>query len=247
MKKKWMGVFIIVTGVATAAIAAGGTSVYLNGTKASTRVRMISGAAYVPLADVAKAYDAQVVKRADGDFEIIAAGGANQVGKYQGKIGQEVFTGQYKFSVGSVEEVPSYATKYRTRQDIITTDNPSQKLVVVHCRIKNGTPVRQMLLMTVGGKYGSPNTALTDTDEQSYKPMSWHGNESYGGVDVHEDATAPAGTAIIPGAACNVNLIFLVPKDTKPKDLVFSITPYSEYSKGDQKKFTDVRISLNTP
>ncbi len=231
--------------LATAAWAAGGNSVYINGTKASDRVRTISGVAYVPLADVAKAYGGQVTKRPDGDWEIGAAGGAYQVGKYQGKIGQEVFTGQYRVSVIKVEEVTSYTTKYKRYPATLTLENPGNKMIVVSCRVKNGLPTKQSLLVSVGGSYGSPNTALTTTDEQSFPPMPWHGDAGTGGVDVFEDLTAPAGINILPGAARNINLVFAIPKDTQPKDLIFCVTPYGEYSKGDKKKFTDVRISLN--
>ena len=244
MKHQILGGLIAATAITATAFCAGGTAVYVNGTMASSRVKVINGTAYVPLADMAKAYSVQVNKRSDGDFDLGAAGGAYQVGKYQGKIGQEVFTGQYKFSVVSVEEVKSYTTKYRASQETLATENPGQKIVVVACRIKNGTPTTQKLLMTVGGNYGSPNTALTTADEQSFPPSTWHGS-SEAGIDVHEDDRAPVGAIILPGAARLVNLLFMIPTDAKPKDLVFSLTPYDEYAKGDKKKFTDVRIALN--
>lgn len=253
MNRQWFGGVIVIMAAASAVVApsavvaVGGTSVYINGTKASSRVKMISGVAYVPLADVAKAYSSQVNKRPDGDFDLGPAGGAYQVGKYQGKQGQEVFTGQYRFSVTAVEEARSYTTKYKARQDTIEAESPSNKLVIVSCRIKNGMRTKQSLLMTVGGNYGSPNTALTTQDEQSLPPINWHGDSGTGGVDVMEDLHAPAGINILPGAARNVNLVFLVPKDTQIKDLIFCLTPYDQYSEGDKKKFTDVRISLNPP
>lgn len=243
MNKYLVGGFAAVTAATAVFAVSGGTSVYVNGTLASSRVRTISGTAYVPLADVAKAYGGQVSKRPDGDYELGAAGGAYQVGKYTGKIGQEVFTGKFRFSVTKVEETKSYTTKYKARQETLDTENPSQKIVVVSCRIKNGLPTTQKLLMTVGGNYGSPNTALATDDEQSYPPSSWHGS-SEAGIDVHEDDHAPMGAVILPGAARVVNLLFLVPTDAKPKDLIFSLTPYDQYSAGDKKQFTDVRISL---
>lgn len=250
MKKQWFGGLVVLSAVASAAAFAagsgsGGTSVYINGAKASSQVRMINGTAYVPLVDIAKAYGSQVGKRPDGDYEIGPAGGAYEVGKHRGKLGQEVFTGQFRFSVTRVEETASYTTKYKTRQDTLTTDNPGNKLVVVSCRIKNGVPAKQSLIMTVGGNYGSPDTALTTTDEQSFPPINWHGDSGTGGVDVHEDLHAPTGIDLLPGAARNVNLVFLVPKNTKPKDLIFCLTRYDEWTKGDKKKFTDVRVSLN--
>ena len=148
--------------------------------------------------------------------------------------------------VTAVEEAQSYTTKYKANQDTITADNPGNKLVIVSCRVKNGLPTKQSLLVAVGGRYGAPDTALTTQDEQSFPPMNWHGNDSTGGVDVLEDLHAPGGINILPGAARNINLVFLVSKDTKIKDLIFCLTPYDEYSADPAKrKFTDVRIALN--
>ena len=226
------------------ALAAGGSGVYINGTLASKRVRVIEGVAYLPLADVAKATGTQLVKRPDGDFELTVAGGANQVGRFQGKLGEEVFTGQFKVSVLSVEEPTSYTTQYLSRSHKITPESPNQKLVVVHCRLKNGMTTRQKLLMAVGGTYGAPDTALTDTNGQSYAPINWQGN-TFSGVDVHDDEQQPLGTLLLPGAATPVNLVFLVPKDTQPKDLIYCVTLYDQYAKAEKKKFVDVRISLN--
>ena len=243
--KHWsIGVGAVVC-AAGAAFAAGGTSVYINGTKASSRVKTISGIAYVPLADVARAYGSQVNKRGDGDFDIVPAGGANQVGKYQGKMGDDVFTGKFRFAVTKVEDTKSYTTKYKTNQETLTAPNSNERIIVVTCRIKNGTPTRQDLLMSVGGRYGSPNTALTTTDEQSLPPSTWHGSDT-AGIDVREDKFAPVGITILPGAARIFNLLFVLPNDTQPKDLIFSVTPYDEYA-NQTKKFTDVRISLNAP
>jgi hypothetical protein len=245
MNKQWVGGIMVLGVVATAAFAAGGNSVYINGTKASDRVKTISGVPYVPLADVAKAYGGQVTKRPDGDWEIGASGGAYQVGNFQGKMGQEVFTGQFRVSVTGVQEVQSYTTKYRMNPYTITVENPNNKLVVVTCRIKNGLPTKQSLIMSVGGNYGTPNTALTTTDEQSFPPVVWRGDTSMGGVDVLEDMTTPSGITILPGAARIVNFVFLVAKDIQPKDMIVCLTPYDQWTKGDKKKFTDVRISLN--
>ena len=249
MKTQWFRGATVASVAAVAAgavLAAGGTGVYVNGAKASNRVRVISGTPYVPLADVARAYGAQVGRRADGDYEIIPAGGANQVGKYQGKQGQEVFTGQFKFSVVSVQEARTYSTKYKAYPATIEAESASNKLIIVSCRIKNGMPTKQSLIVSVGGKYGSPDTALTTQDEQSIPPINWHGDSGMGGVDVGEDLHAPSGINLLPGAARTINLVFLVGKDIMPKDLIFCLTPYDEWTK-DKKRFTDVRISLNPP
>src|SRR5690242_1785624 len=54
-----------------------GLRLIVNGTLASTSVRIIDGRAYAPISDVARALGMTVVNR-PGSYEITTAGGANQ-------------------------------------------------------------------------------------------------------------------------------------------------------------------------
>src|SRR5689334_457235 len=95
---------------ATAALAQAGRTLILNGEVASRDVRVIDGRPYVPVADVAKALGQTVVTRGGG-WEITAAGGANQIQGLQGKIGDTLFDGRWRFQVVAVEPVDSYMLK----------------------------------------------------------------------------------------------------------------------------------------
>src|SRR5687767_10535052 len=74
-------------------------SLRINGQVASNDVRMIGGKAYVPVSDVAKAFGLNVNK-IGGGYELSNEGGAGQLqAKGNGKIGQEVFSGKWRFQV----------------------------------------------------------------------------------------------------------------------------------------------------
>lgn len=198
---------------------------------------MINGEAYVPVADVARALGQTVSKRPDG-FAIAAAGGANQLGSRQGKIGDVVFTGEFRFQVLDVQLVPSYTSRFAQRP-FTTEATGAEQLAVVTCRVKNGTKTRQELVYDIG-RYGGPNTALTDTDEHSYLP--WNGGAGLP-YDVHRDEGAPVGAYLLPGAAQDFAIVFSIPQSATPKDLVFSLLKYDDRI-DNVKKAVDVRISL---
>ncbi|HEX8237583.1 MAG TPA: hypothetical protein VF600_16620 [Abditibacteriaceae bacterium] len=80
----------------TVAWAATSSKLVTNGKVASTSVRVIDGKAYVPLSDVATSLGMAVVKNG-GDYEIKKAGGANQVGNMNGKVGDVLFDGKWRF------------------------------------------------------------------------------------------------------------------------------------------------------
>ena len=206
----------------------------VNGAVASSSVRTIQGQIYVPLHDVAKALNLRVVER-NGKYELIPAGGTTQIAnKNVGKMGDEIFTGQWRFKVTQIE----YASHYRKqltpyfRNEIQA--QASDELVIVHCRVKNGTKAKDSLVYE---NWEGCNTALTDSEGHSYEPTLW---------DVRADQIAPEGAAFLPGAAIDFVLVFNVPKKTTLKDLIFTAMRYSERVSYDQKKHppTDIRYHL---
>ncbi|HEX5324573.1 MAG TPA: hypothetical protein VFW40_12360 [Capsulimonadaceae bacterium] len=216
--------------IASAAIAQSALKLIINGSVASTNVRMIGGSAYVKLADVARALNMNIVPRAGG-YEMVPAGGADQLqGKGRGKIGDTMFTGQFRFMVNGVQTLDSYTERYDQDRRDLAPKGPGDTLVVIDCRIKNGTNTKQEIVLSPTD-WGE-NTALTDDQEHSYAPID---------VDGHYDEGAPNGAWILPGAAIDFALVFSVPKGTNVKDLVFTIVKYSE--RGGHKG-TDVRVSL---
>ena len=227
-----LGVAATAAYVFAAAIA---PKLIVNGKTASNDVRMIGGKAYVPLNDVAKALDMQVAKTADG-YSLSKSGGANMLaGNATGKMGEEIFTGKWRFKVIGVERMPKYVETLRALNQRDYEAKENEEIVVVSCRVKNGTPKKDELVYSTD--WDGTMNALTDTEEHSYQPIAF---------DVKESETAPLGVIFLPGAAVDFKMIFLVPKGTELKDLVFTALRYSMRSGYDQKKEPPqhIRISL---
>ena len=218
-----------------AAYAAGGTRLIINGKTASTGVRTIDGVAYVKVSDVAAALGMAVVKTPDG-YEITKAGGAGQVdGAVQGKIGDQLFDGKWRFKVTGADTTSSYAlktpgepydsstTNYNSATRVVTP-TAGNTLVVVRCVVANGQKTKQRLWISALDS----NTALTDDQGHSYPPA------------VYDIAGAPIQTdPLLPGARIEFPVIFSVPEGTVLKDLVFTLHNNDSSTKGDE-----VRVSL---
>jgi hypothetical protein len=235
MSTKWLKIglaAVIITGICW---AAAGTKLYLNGQLASTSVKVIDGRSYAPVADIAKALGATVQARPDG-YEIIMAGGANQIeGVAQGKIGQELFTGKFRFQVVSVEEAGDrYAERYYQAQRTIRPGGAKEKLLVLNCRLKNGTTKTVSPVLT---EREPGNTALADTEEHSYAPLDYDARQEINKTQSY------AAAALLPGAATEFALVFSVPQGITPKALVFSIMMYPDDI--GKNKFTNVRVVLS--
>src|SRR5437660_4786673 len=83
-------------------MAQGGARLQISGHTTAADVRMIGGKPYVSLSDMARALGMTVVKK-PGGYALIAAGGANEVAaRARGKIGDELFTGDWRFRVSAV-------------------------------------------------------------------------------------------------------------------------------------------------
>jgi hypothetical protein len=221
---------------AASALAQGGVKLILNGKIASTNVRMINGRPYVPLADIAKATGQVLVRKGSG-YEIIAAGGANQVEGLRGKVGDTLFDGKWRFKVMDVQRgVKSYTMRRAGGIDPgavggnVEFDadgktfraNAGYEFVIVNARVTNG----QKSTQGFGSWYGE-HTALADTQGSSYRPIGW---DQEGGMFTTKH--------LLPGAGQDVTAIFLVPEGTTLKDLVFTLTNISD------REPHDVRVTL---
>ncbi len=223
----------------TAAPGIAGDTLVVNGKSVSADMRTIGGSAYVKLADIAKALGMVVTKRPDGKYELTRPGGSNQIeGVVQGKVGDVLFDGHWRFQVQSVATPASYSMKtagepYGTL-DIWTFDRPNRvirptrgnTLVVLQCRAVNGVHENRTLWTAISDK--RIHTALTDTDGGSYPPIAY----DFEGGPIQSKPLAP-------GAALNFALLFSVPEGTHVKDLIFSL----KNNQGDDKA-NDVRVSL---
>lgn len=202
----------------------------VNGKVASADVKVIGGRAYAPLGDIAKALGMVVVKKG-GAYELTAAGGTYQVeGSGQGKIGDELFTGKWRFQVLGLREVSQYTERYYEKGNTIQPKGKNDTLIVIDCRIKNALKQTQSPVLT---ERMPINTALADDSGRSYAPIDYDARQAMDKVQSYE------AEALLPGAAADFALVFSVPKGTRPKDLVFTCLTY--YKPHEAK---DVRVSL---
>lgn len=234
-RMRW-AIGILLAGAAGAYAWQAAQKLIIGGKTVSVDVRTIGGKAYVPLTDVAKALDFTVQKTAGG-YELVKSGGTNQIAnKNVGKLGEEIFTGKWKFAVLGVERVKEATPEYLpievwTRR----VADPGMEIVVVKCRIKNGTSAKDTIVLD---KWKANNTTLTDDQENAFEPTQH-------GYDAKLNEHFPDGATFLPGGAINFNLRFEVPKGTKLKDLVFTVTRYEDRNDQDTKPPTDIRVHLS--
>ncbi len=222
--------------ISAAVIAAQkGLKLFINGKVASSDVRIIDGRAYVPVKDVASAFNMVLTEKNEG-YELSVPGGTYQVdGVKQGKIGDELFTGKWKFQVLSFEQIEGeYKEKYYQSGRTIKPQGANDVLLLVHCRIKNGLKKTQVPVLTerIPG-----NTALADENGQSYPPLDYDARQEI------DKTQSYAAASLLPGAAMDFTLVFSVPKETKAKALVFSLLTYP----GDVGKKETVDVRVNFP
>jgi hypothetical protein len=219
--------FVLLAGICSGGQA--GKNLIINGQIASSDLRSINGRTYVPLADVAKALNMTLVNKPHA-IEMTPAGGANEVAGLRGKIGDQLFTGKWRFTANSIDQMDSYTTKYAGSQETISPRNAQETLFVLNCRIKNGQKEPMEMVFTQN-KCG--NTALTDDQEHSFAPISY---------DAHNETGPYGGPKMLPGSAAEFAVIFSAPKGTKPKDVIFTIISGKDLQ--DSKPGVDLRISL---
>ena len=219
--------------------AAGGSRLVMNGKTASTDVRLINGAAYVRVADVAKALGMVAVKSAGG-YEIKKPGGASQVGNLSGKVGDVLFDGQWRFQVLEVKAMDSYSIKspgvmpasgadellHWNRDTNVISAVPNYRLILFRCRVTNGQKTKETLWTAPTDK--DVHTALADTEGGSHVPAAY----DYLGAATQ---TKP----MLPGQVLTFPLLFSVPRETQLKDLIFTLRSNSAGSRSN-----DVRVSL---
>jgi len=218
------------TGIASIAGAApAGTAVY-NGKVISSHVKVIGGVAYIPLADTARALGGSVAKDGEGyaiESSSGAAGGSNQINGLNGKIGQMLFTGSWRFEVTSVTIVQSFTEQYRPQPTTINPAGANDELVVVSGIVKNGQKDTEQLFM----RTANPNDN-TITDNQG---------ASYGGpLDYDFPSDSGYGPQLAPGAASKFNMVFQCPKGTTLQSLIFTVKDFGS------APAKDVRVDISS-
>jgi hypothetical protein len=216
--------------LATAALAWAGKTVMFRGAVVSANIADINGTPYVPLSDMARALGGKVEKRGEG-YEIVAKtsgtvvpGGSNQAEGTEGKVGDMLFNGYWRFQVKSVERASEYTYRFDPGAPTKKPDGDKDDLVIITCLIKNGQPSTDEPVLTRFGT-GGQKTALTDDQGQSYEPVYW---------DVR-------GGAMVQGSAKTFAIAFSVPKDAHLKALIFSLYGYGKSS----SHHSEVRVTLS--
>ena len=147
----------------------------------------------------------------------------------RGKIGEQLFTGKWRFTPISLEGI-WIPTPQNTRVHRLQSSPRcnTETLFVLTCRVKNGQKKPMEMFLT---SHHPLNTALTDDQEHSYAPLDY---------DAHNETGPYGGPVLLPGAAAEFAVIFSAPKGTTPKDVIFTIASGDDWGKGG----TDVRISV---
>jgi hypothetical protein len=156
------------------------------------------------------------------------AGGANQVEGLNGKIGDVLFTGQWRFQAISIAPVSSYTlTVVNSEQDyskwspvaefdnstFTFTPKPGYSFFVVKCHVKNGQKDTEQL-----DCYGNdPKTAIADANANSFPPIVY---------DMHTQGplvTKP----LLPGSGEDITVLFAADTGTTPTSIVFTLKNWS--------------------
>lgn len=239
--------FIVAVAATSAISASAGTfalaqnnalKLLLNGKVASTRIRVLGGQPYVPLTDIARALG-QSVAKTSGGYEIGTAGGANQIAGLTGKVGDTLFDGSWRFQVTKVTEAQTYSDRYTQKRPEEYTAEENSKLVLVDVTVKNGTLQQNSLSMSQFD--GKNNTSLAGADGSSI-PRTSYDLRSGDGVHWGAGGASDGTPNILPGAKQDFTIIFKVPKNFQPKDLIYTLA----YQKDplSPAKHVDLRVSL---
>ena len=232
MKRSYAITAIAIALVVAGACWAASGKLIINGRVASNDVRVIGGKSYAPLGDIAKSLG-MVLTKSGNTYTMAVAGGANQLqGKAQGKIGQEIFSGKWRFLVLSVEKAGDWKEKCYQEGRTIKPDK-GDELVIVHCVLKNGLKNKSQTPTLTERMCG--NTALADDKGNSYPPTDFDARQESDKIQSY------ASISLLPGARIEFAILFTVPKGTHPKSLVFSEAAYPDDL---PYKWTDVRVDL---
>ncbi len=150
-----------------------------------------------------------------------------------------LFDGAWRFQVTKVTEADTYSDKYSQKLSQDYKANENEKLILVDVTVKNGMPEQSYLSMDQFD--GKINTSLAGADGSSIPRLSYDlrsGDGSHWGSGGDSDGTPN----ILPGAKQNFTVIFKVPKDFQPKDLIYTLSyPPKRFA---PRKHVNLRISL---
>lgn len=195
------------------ALAQSGLTVSVGGQLASSDVIERDGKVYVPITDVAKAFNRSVVRKDNGyDLVPIAGTPAEPVIKstvsidgLTGAVGDVLKNGQVSVQVFQVVRGERYAS---TITNETYTAEPDMDLVAVVCRMRNTLKKPRQYDL---GYFKGGNTALIDATGKSFAPKKWDRKEAIPRLQA--------------GMGADFAVIFAVPKGTELGEFVYTVRP----------------------
>jgi hypothetical protein len=179
--------------------------------------------------EASSAPDEQPAESSDGS----GANAPHPAGNLQGKIGEELSDGSWRFQLLDFKQVPSYTLKRTTEADYAAynssaeftdktfTPKSGNTFLVFHCRVVNVSKEKQALWLR------DSNTAVLSDRGESSPPITY---DIRGGIIQSE--------SLLPGSTLEFEALFAVPQDWKSKELVFTLKNIGD------KTGTDVHITL---
>jgi hypothetical protein len=158
----------------------------------------------------------------------------------KGKVGDVISDGQWRFQVVSMQTPESYAMKtdaepydYKNLAGFdlakrLFTSRTGYKLLVFQCHATNAQKSPKRLWVAVSDS-ANIRTALSDMGGSSHVPMGY----DFEGGPIQ---TKP----LQPGETITFAVIFSLPQDAHPKELLFTLA-----ANGEREQSKDVRISLS--
>ncbi len=236
MKKHWIPLLLGVGGSALCFAALAPQSVTIDGKVVTHRVKVIAGESWIPVSDLAKA-QGLVVTSNGTSIDLTSPGGAEQVKGVTGKVGEMLFTGNWRIEVNSFQKAATYTIKNSTSTDYsvyhgiadlddkVFTPKDGYDLYVASCTLKNARKTS----VEFDWNPSDNKSAIAD-DAGSNNP--W----------VVYDIPSPAfnSAPILPGAKLDFNICFVVKKDVKLTDIVLTLKALTD------EKTQNVRIAANS-
>ena len=182
----------------------------------STQVRTVEGRPYVPLADVARAFNLSWTKVPSG-YDLVTEKPAIKVTVAPAPIGtsrmgEPLSTGKWQLLPLAIEEVAEYMPRYSSDRYPVQPSGTGDRLIAVRCRVRNLQKERRELSFDERAFGG--NTVLLDDQEHAYAPYKY---------DVHSDENSSSTVHVMPGLVVDFAVIFSVPAGTRPQAMVYTL------------------------
>lgn len=216
--KKYLPSVLLVAGLAALGIASiVQTTVVMDGTTISSRVKTIGGEAWIPVSDLARAKGLQV-QSSGNTINLTTPGGANQVKGTNGKLGEMLFSGKWRLQIDTFSKVKRYTIQNETTTDYsvfngvanlngqVFTAKSGFELYVAKCTIKNA-------------RKDSAQFDWNPIDNQSSVANADGSNSPWLVYDIPSPAFV--SSPILPGSKIDFNICFAVAKGSKPSEIVF--------------------------